>query len=277
MGIASGIVAPGGTTTTDATAEQWHIKSGKTAYIASGKVTGGGYFPAMMQFDGSTGYYSKTSVLTSGNKITIVSRFSRGSFTGGGLQCLARMDGPTSKIRGRIEVASADYTTAAFQDRVFVQTENSAGASICLLLSPPGYLNGESHTIFYSFDGDTGSAIFRIDGVDVDDTGNASRVAPTTGTLESGASSVFSVGANRLGGNKYGGDVGFVGHRQAYLTNWQDFTQTDGSPKPLDESTWAEWGAQPLFWNPHGDMANNLGSAGAMTKNGTINVGNGGT
>lgn len=42
------------------------------------------------------------------------------------------------------------------------------------------------------------------------------------------------------------------------------------------ETTWTEWGAQPLFWNEHGDMENNLGSAGAMTKNGTIVVGKGG-
>ena len=45
---------------------------------------------------------------------------------------------------------------------------------------------------------------------------------------------------------------------------------TSGNPKKLDESGWTEWGTQPLFWNEHGEMTNNKGSAGNMTKNGTI-------
>lgn len=51
---------------------------------------------------------------------------------------------------------------------------------------------------------------------------------------------------------------------------------SDGLPKALDESSWTEWGAQPLFWNEHGQMDNNLGSAGNMTRNGTIVIGKGG-
>ena len=40
------------------------------------------YKPAMMEFDGSTGYYSKTGVTTSGNKVTCVMRLEIDSFTG---------------------------------------------------------------------------------------------------------------------------------------------------------------------------------------------------
>ena len=143
------------------------------------------------------------------------------------------------------------------------------------------------HTVVFAFNGDTGSASFVIDGSDADDTGNASRVTPTTGTLESGSAAKFSVGINDAvsGLFKFQGQVGFVGYRDAYLTNSTGFMQTDGTPKSLDETTWAEWSGgsvtspqgRPLFWNPAGDMVNNLGTAGAMTKNGTINVGTGGS
>jgi hypothetical protein len=54
------------------------------------------------------------------------------------------------------------------------------------------------------------------------------------------------------------------------LTNWSDFMDGQGNPKQLDEISWTEWGAQPLFWNANGDMEANAGSAGNMSKNGTI-------
>ena len=257
----------------DATAQQWDVKSGKTAYIPAGKVTGNGYFPGMMKFDGSTGYYSHSAFSTSGNGVTIIAKFNRAVFSGGTLEALCRIDGPSNKIRGRIELVSSDHATPALRNTVLVQTQNSAATSICLLLSPVGYLDEEDHTVFYTFNGDTGIATFQIDGIDADDTGNTSRVAPTVGVLEGGASSKFSVGANITGGNKHSGRIGFCGASNAFGLNWSNFMHPDGTPKPLDETTWSQWGGvQPLFWHEAGKMDENKGSAGAMTKNGTITL-----
>lgn len=241
---------------------------------------GGGiiYSPAMMEFDGSTGYFSGASLATAGNKVTVVCRFRCASFSGAGLQYFARMHGGTSnRVRFGIVALASDHADVDRQDKIQFFVADSAGANICLLVTPSGYLDGEEHVLFASFDGDIGAATFIIDGLDVDDTGNADRVAPTTGTLETSASDgVLAVGANVGGGSNLDGDVGYFGHREAYLTNWSDFMDQYGNPKELDESGWTEWGAQPLFWNKHGDMTNNLGSAGDMTKNGTIDVGDGG-
>ena len=52
----------------------------------------------------------------------------------------------------------------------------------------------------------------------------------------------------------------------------EDFYTVESDVKQLDETTWAEWGTQPLFWNAHGFMEDNKGSAGDMTKNGTIDL-----
>jgi hypothetical protein len=146
---------------------------------------------------------------------------------------------------------------------MFVQ--NSSGTEICRISSITSPLDDEYHTVFASYDGDNGLATFYIDAQDADDTGNPNRTL-TTGTLATSSASL-DVSSDQ---GFFGGDIGYMGMRDAYLTNWSDFMEPNGRPKELDEIGWTEWGAQPVFWNEDGEMDINLGSAGNMVENGTI-------
>ena len=261
--------------TDDATALATDIATGKTAYVSGGKVTGAGYFPAMMQYDGSTGYYGSTPAYT-GNKVTVVARFKISSFTGNTLAAIQRAKAGVSKYtRLYVYVGSSDNSNTDFRNKVICDVYNSTGTVICLLVSTVDVADGAEHTVMASFDGDLGIAQLIVDGVDVDDVSATSRVAPTTGTLATG-STAHSVGSANNTSLVHGSNIaiGFCGYADAYLTNWSDFMDSTGNPIKQDEAIWGNsgWGSQPLFWNEHGDMVNNKGSAGAMTRNGTIVV-----
>ena len=265
--------------TDNATAVAADIASGKTAYVNGGKGTGTGasYTPAMMQYDGSTGYYGDSSVGASGNKVTAIIRFQGTTFTGGSSKYLLRVkDSGTGRNRVTIFALASDHATPDYQSRFVFSTDNTSGTKICQLVTPVRYLDGNPHTAFYSFDGDSGVATLIIDGVNGDDVSNSQRVAPTTGTLYTVVVGSYGSANDTSAVLPFDGSLGFCGLSNTYLTNWSDFMDTSGNPKALDESTWTEWGSQPLFWNEHGEMTNNLGSAGAMTKNGTIVIGKGG-
>ena len=168
-----------------------------------------------------------------------------------------------------IFLAASDHATPAFRDKITVTSANSGSTNICVLVSIDAVADGSDHTVFYSFNGDTGAATFYIDGVDADDTGSAVRVAPTTGTLDTGAGSVI-IGALSGPSQFYGGQAGYVGHDEQYLTNPTDFHHPTNGLQEIDESGWTEWGSQPLYWEAQGEMDAQEGSAGNMTKNGTI-------
>lgn len=224
--------------TEDADAVAGDIASGKTAYVNGGMVTGVSYHPAVMQFDGKS-YYSK-SVTTSGNKVTVVARFKQASFTGASAyKGLMVAGGPTGKHRPAILLISSDYSTAGRRNRVQVQVQNTAGTLICRLFSINEFMDDQWHTLFFSFDGDTGSATFYIDGANEDDTGNAERTAPTTGTLDSGTTNVE---LGRLSTSYVSGEIGYFGYADAYLTNLQGFMDSQGNLKRLDDFRWTQWG-----------------------------------
>lgn len=261
----------------DATALQHHIKSGKTAYIASGKVTGNAYTPAMMKFDGSTGFYNITGQTTTGNSATMVARFKNPGFTGNVVEYIAAFYGNSAIRIAALLVSSNHASLPNRRSKLQVFVLNSSGVEICKLISTSTFLDDVAHTLFFSYNAATAAFTFVVDGVAEDDAGNPDRVAPTTGTLQTSTGSIASVGALSGGTNPNSGQIGFVGYRDAYLTNWSDFMYSDGLPKPPTESGgWGGWGAQPLFWNEHGQMDNNLGSGGNMTRNGTIVIGKGG-
>lgn len=244
-------------------------------WAAYWKAGGGGvtpaYEPGMMTFDGSSGYYSKTGVTTSGNLITATLRFNRASFTGGAneIGAIAFKAAGSAAIM-HFTFFPSDWAAAARRDKLRVLVQNSAGTIICQLFSIDDVMDGADHMSFFAFDGDAGTAVFYIDGVDADDTGNADRIAPTTGTLPSGSDMVVSYGANPVPSNYADADIGYSGFRLAYLTNPTDFYHPTNGLQELDESGWTEWGAQPLFWNQYGTMTDNKGSGGNMTANGTI-------
>ena len=231
------------------------------------------YTPAMMQFD-ATSYYNK-AYTTSGNKVTIVARFKSDTFTTAGRILSASYGSAGVNQRYQFYALNSDHATVTKRNKIGFHVVNTSGTVVCSLFSITDPVDGAEHTVFASFDGDTGAAQFYIDGVDADDTGNPDRVAPTTGTLESGAGNL-GVGAFHTNGNPFGGQIGFFGHAETSSLTWSDFIDTGGNPKDIEDTLSTVWGATPLFWNEHGEMTNNQGSAGNMTANGTITVGRGG-
>jgi len=242
-----------------------------------GRVTADDFYtPAMMEWDGVTGTsWTSPSYSSIRNEVTVVCRFKISPFTGDTLEYLFTAQNSSTYDRITAAFISSNYSSLPNR-RGCLQFwgKNSAGTLIFTLLSNTGYDDGADHTLFCSFNSSTGAYTIKIDGVDAEDTGNADKIAFGTYTMPKGAGSSLLIGNDLSGGNVK--QIGYFGMRDNYQTNWSDFMTSDGQPKELDESGWTEWGAQPLFWNEHGEMNNNLGSAGDMTKNGTIVIGKGG-
>lgn len=276
MSIVSRVVQSSGTSTTDATAEQWHIKSGKTAYIASGKVTGNAYTPAMMGYDGSTGYQSGGYTVPSATGATFVCRFKAAAYTGSlETKYLFQRRITSGAYLLNFFTHSSDYSTSTRRNKLAMAVQSSTGSLIARVFSSIEVMDDAVHGLFAEYNASAGTAVMRIDGQDVLDAANAEHVL-TTGTLSTGAATL-AVGGQTTGTNLWAGEIGFCGYRDVAGLSWSDFFYADGSPKAQAESGgWGGWGAQPLLWNEHGEMTNNLGSAGAMTSNGTIVVGKGG-
>lgn len=228
------------------------------------------YAPGWMTLDGTTGYWRKTGMVTSGNKYTFIARFNIASFTGPTAQMyLGQVYGPSQQIL-QIVAFSSDNAVASRRDRIRVIPVSTAAAALGLLWSSTALCDGNDHLLFVSGDHDAGSMIYRVDGNDEDDTGNAERIAPITGTLDSGATTGLTVGANLTPAAYLGGKMGYFGFDDSYRTNYGDFS-TGAAPKQLDTSGWTEWGSQPLVFQDECNLSvQNLGSAGLFTKNGTI-------
>lgn len=225
------------------------------------------YDPGRMTYNGTDGYFIKTSLGVRTNSETHVARFNLASQTGGIGQYITRSRGPTHNRMGLI-VNDSDHATPALRNKLSLLVWDDAGVIIARLLASAD-MTGADHTVFASYDGATGDIIFVVDGVAEDDTGNSSRVPPVAGTMQTTTGGSLSVGATDTPTHFIDGEIGYVGMDDGYRTNASDFMD-DSTPIELDESGWTEWGAQPLFWEKNGVLDANKGSAGNMTKNGTI-------
>jgi hypothetical protein len=230
--------------------------------------TGGdAYDYPMMTFDGSTGYYTGTATY-SGNLTTSLLRFNVSSFAGSGVAPRLMYVQGSGGIRSLIIMYSSDYATATRRNKLSMICQTSTGSTICRVFSTVDVNDGNDHIVLAAFDSTTGVASMIIDGADDLDTGNAEHTL-ATGTLAQGAGQAIAIGADTAPANFVGGEIGYCGYANTYLTNGSDF-MSGSTPKEIDESGWTEWGAQPLFWNKYGTMTDNKGSAGNMTANGTI-------
>ena len=199
------------------------------------------YDPAMMEYDGSTGYYTATSITTADNKQTLAFRVNADSFTGSAaLYQVAHIINASSRVRMGVQVYSADHAQTSRAGKLHCYIQNDSGTLIGRFQSIDTIIDGLTHTVIISFDSDLGTAQIIIDGVSAIDTGNADYIAPAIDTLADGACT-FSFGATADPLNHAGCDIGFFGYRDAYLTNWQDFMETDGHPKYINEATYPAW------------------------------------
>ena len=225
------------------------------------------YDPGMMTYDGANDYYSATPT-TSGSLATAIIRTNIASFSGGGSMRLFEVAGSTPHTRLRCDVYSSDHATTALRNKCVCFSWDDAGVKVLQVLSVVDIADGIDKTIFIAFNATTGAVILTVNGVNSDNTLWGSRVLGT-GTLDVGAGAM-GVGAGTAGADKSTGDIGFFGYRDAYLTNPTDFYNPVTGLQELDESSWTEWGAQPLFWNKSGTMTANTGSGGSMTENGSM-------
>lgn len=240
-------------------ANSWDIRSPKKAWVDGVELTGNAYTPAMMQYDGSSGFYELNPFTSAGNKVALMAWILSNTISAG-LHIMNVWALTGVRLRGAI---TTDTT-----GKILVQTQDSSGTNICLLRSEVEIDDLIPHLICYSFDGDIGAASFEIDAVAQDDLAYGSRVAPTTGTLGTG-NAAFHYGCNYNENSFWPDQIGFGGHKEAYISDWSPYRYSDGRPKNADLSAW-------LIANEHGEMSNNQGTGSNATLNGTIVVGDGG-
>jgi hypothetical protein len=231
-------------------------------------ITNGGviaaYDPGMMTFAADADFYSTgTTVTHATDEVTVMSTLNVPPFTGDTFyNPFSYSGGPTTTSIIVGYVFSSDYNDTTLRNKVLIQIFNTAAAVICQVASSVEWADSTDKSFFCSFDGVTGNLIFEIDGADVDDLTYAGRVAPTTGALKQGAGSQLT----HIGKK---GSMGYIGIDDSYQSTPTDFFN-GATPKELDEVTWTEWGAQPLFFHDEGTLSANAGSAGNATVNGTI-------
>lgn len=262
-----------GTDTSDATALQHHIKNGKTAYIASGKVTGNGYFPGMMKFDGSTGYYSLTADFNLSAGFTFVSRFKWAGGTiaaAGGFSRVLAIAASATATKMDIAITN-DETADSRAGRLTMFSQNAAFATLLTARSTEIVSGGAFHSILAAYNPSAGTAVIKI-GNNTDQI-NAAALGHTitTGTMATGSGPNI-IGARAVPDRFFNGDMNFCGLVGGYITDWSLFFHPDGSPKDIESTVSTVFGGPPILWHESAKLDENKGSGGNLTKNGGITL-----
>jgi hypothetical protein len=220
------------------------------------------YTPAMMKYNGSTGYYNILTPTTSGNKFTVVIRFQSPEFTGGTIKQIMTLINSSGYVRCGLQIGASDHANTTRRNKLHFYTQDTTGTLRSRFQSISEITDGDEHTALIAYDGDAGTAVMYIDGVAEIDTGSADYTAPAVGAIASSASSDLYIGSNQVPANYHAGELGFFGYADAYLTNWQDFMQFNGDPKQLEEFGWTQWGGtfSPPVQDYNGSTSHQVGS-----------------
>jgi len=225
---------------------------------------GNGVFaPPKVQFDGTTGWYSK-AYTSSTQAFTVVLGFNALPLIGT-TRRVFRIESPAGYSTGSLEIYASDHATAP--GKLVFYSANSVNSAIFSCNTSLSFDDGLDHLVFFSFSAATGLYTVIVDGRVPEFSALPTAIISTFGV---GADSGVGVGALESGSQKYNGQLNFFGYRDVYMTNWQDFMTHDGKPREIDEGTWRQWRTQPLLWHKAAQMEESTGSLGPMVKNGTI-------
>jgi hypothetical protein len=232
----------------------------KAEQISGDPVTGipTTYEPGSYTFNGASWFHRPQAggFAVNSDQLTFVARIKNGGFVGGADQVVTQI--AQNRIRLRVICYASDHGDATIRDKVQILIQDGVPNLVGQFLSNVAVCDGQEHILFFAYNAATAAVTFFIDGLNADDLTYPSRVA-ITGTLEVGTVAM-GIGINQgQAGNPWIGDISYVGLSNTYLTNPLDFM--DGNkPKELDESTWTEWGAQPVVWSAQGKLTVNQGS-----------------
>jgi len=225
---------------------------------------GNGVFaPPKVQFDGTTGWYSK-AYTSSTQAFTVVLGFNALPLIGT-TRRVFRIESPAGYSTGSLEIYASDHATAP--GKLVFYSANSINSAIFSYNTSLSFDDGLLHLVFFSFSAATGLYTVIVDGQVPEFSAVPTAIISTFGV---GAGSGVGVGALESGSQKHNGHISFFGYRDVYMTNWQDFMTHDGKPVEIDEGSWRQWRTQPLLWHKAGQMEESTGSLGPMVKNGTI-------
>lgn len=244
------------------------------------------YAPEMVDVDGASSFFIGGKTFA-GNKRTVVARINRDSWTtapsgDAGYEILfttaTALFGGQADVR--LQLFASDYTDAERRNKLQAYVRNSGGTIVCDLLTDVDVCDGNDHVIFFSYDGDAGTALLYVDGVSADDSGFTTRTI-TTGTLSTSGMAVIACAGTFPLISDYGfeGQFGYFGFHDVYLTNPTDFYHPTNGLQELDEVTWTEWGTQPAIWNQSGmpdttGYGKNKGSYATVNADGALSLNN---
>lgn len=238
------------------------------SFQRTSEIVGGGepiFHPGFMYCDMASSQHFRGSITRTGNKFTVVGSFYAYDYLTADDTYkrifLAQGSNPS------IYTYPTDHGTDP-RAIIFLVRDNAATA-ICVIKAETPYAGDDQKINFlFAFDGDNGLAKLVINGVEEDDVTFSGRVAPTAGTLYTGARTVGICGDDSTGARPHSASVSFLSYANAYLPDaYSDFFDTQGNPIYQETTDWAStgWGAQPELYAPNGDPQDNLGSAGAFT------------